>query len=337
MKVCFFSSPIGLGHVTRDIAIAEYLDVKPSFVTGGGAARLLQKLGMDVRDVYTPPPFSTSNGTLQNQTRWLWEYYRYYRDCKGVAQKIITDGRPDVIVSDEDFASLAVAQDEGIPSVLITDILETRFTGGLASLVEKKMNKSMRSIMQKCDLVILPEHGKNHGNTRRVGPIVRKVGDSRDGLRKKFSFGKKTIVVSIGGTDAGVFLIEAVLRHAAGTDADVVIVSGPEVTKKFPGAQNMGFVENLHEVILAADVLVSLAGRSTIDEARAYGTPAIFIPIRGHFEQEDNAKREGFAHGDIGRLGELLAEKLQEGRGSMHAGGAETAAGLINHTVGSNA
>ncbi|RNJ75574.1 MAG: UDP-glucuronosyltransferase [Nitrosopumilus sp. D6] len=336
MKVCFFSSPIGLGHITRDIAIAEYLNETPDFVTGGGAAELLRRLNMDVLDAYTPPSFSTSNGTLQNQTKWLWKYYRYYKDCKKTAQKIITDYKPDMIVSDEDFASLAVAQDKGIPSVLVTDILETRFTRGLASLVEKRMNQSMREIVQKCDLVILPEHGKDDGNIKRVGPIVRSIRDSRDELRKKFSFEKKTIVVSIGGTDAGVFLIECALEAAKGIDADVVIVSGPRVARKFPNAQNMGFVENLHEVIFAADVLVSLAGRSTIDEARAYGTPAVFIPIRNHFEQEDNAKREGFAHSDIGRLGELLAEKLQKGRSPTQAGGAEAAAGLINH-IRSNA
>ena len=38
------------------------------------------------------------------------------------------------------------------------------------------------------------------------------------------------------------------------------------------------------------DLVVSLAGRSTIDESRVYGTPGIFIPIKDHFEQEQNAK-----------------------------------------------
>ena len=56
-----------------------------------------------------------------------------------------------MVVSDEDFASLANAQDMGIRTVLVTDILETRFTGGLASLVEKRMNKSMRNIMGKAE------------------------------------------------------------------------------------------------------------------------------------------------------------------------------------------
>ena len=38
-----------------------------------------------------------------------------------------------------------------IPTILITDILETRFAKGLASIIEKKMNKSMQEIIKKCE------------------------------------------------------------------------------------------------------------------------------------------------------------------------------------------
>lgn len=44
MNECnFFSSPIGLGHVTRDIAIARNLqEFSINFITGSGAAKMLQ-------------------------------------------------------------------------------------------------------------------------------------------------------------------------------------------------------------------------------------------------------------------------------------------------------
>ena len=91
----------------------------------------------------------------------------------------------------------------------------------------------------------------------------------------------------------------------------------------------MGFVENLHEVIFAADLLISLAGKSTIDEARAYGTPGIFIPIKDHFEQEDNAKNEGFVFEDIDRLESLILEKLEEKRKQVNTDGAKKASSII--------
>ena len=74
----FFSSPIGLGHVTRDIAIVNNLkDIPIDFVTGSGAVKILKILEFKVNDVYSPPPFSVKNGELNNLTKWLWNYYQY--------------------------------------------------------------------------------------------------------------------------------------------------------------------------------------------------------------------------------------------------------------------
>ena len=328
----FFSSPIGLGHVTRDIAITEnFENISTNFITGSGAAKILQKLNYNVQDVYNPPSFVIQNGTLRNPAKWLWNYYRYYRDCKKISEKILQQDRPNLLISDEDFASLTVAQNMKIPTVLITDVLETRFTKGIASIIEKQMNKSMQEIINKCNTVIFPENGKDEDNIKRVGPIVRQTNNTREELRKKFSFEKKTIIISIGGTDAGLFLIEKALEAILkiNQDIEIILVSGPAVSKKFQNVKNLGFVDNLHELIFAADVLISLAGKSTIDEANAYGTPAIFIPIKGHFEQEDNAKEEGFDFEDINRLEELILEKLESKRTPMNTEGAKTASEII--------
>ena len=328
----FFTSPIGLGHVTRDIAITSYFDgISTDFVTGGGAAKILTKINLKVQDVYHPPSFVIQNGTLKNSARWLWNYYRYYKECKNIAQKIIQEDKPNLVISDEDFASLAIAQDMEIPTVLITDVLETRFTKGLASFVERKMNKSMQEIVKKCDVVIVPEKGENQGNIRRVGPIVRKTDLTREQLREKFSFHKKTIVISIGGTDAGLFLIEKALDVISkiSQDVEIVLVSGPSVDKKFENVRNVGFVENLHELVFASDLIISLAGKSTIDEANSYGTPAIFIPIKDHFEQEDNAREQGFVFEDINRLEELIFKKLEEKRNQTNGNGAKIASEII--------
>ena len=328
----FFSSPIGLGHVTRDIAIAnDFENISTNFVTGSGAARILEKMNFKVQDVYNPPSFIIENGTLKNPAKWLWNYYQYYRDCKNISEKIIQKDNPALVISDEDFASLTVAQSMKIPTVLITDVLETHFTKGLTSFIEKKMNKSMQEIIQKCDIVIFPENGDNTDNIKRVGPIVRQTNLTREELRRKFSFDKNTIVISIGGTNAGVFLIEKALEVISkmNQDVEIVLVSGPAVDKKFENVRNLGFVDNLHEIIFAADLVISLAGKSTIDEANAYGTPAIFIPIKGHFEQEDNAKEQGFVFEDINRLDELIVKKLEEKRTPVNTDGAKIASEII--------
>ena len=328
----FFSSPIGLGHVTRDIAIADnFENISTNFVSGSGAAKILKNLDFKVQDVYNPPSFIVENGTLKSPAKWLWNYYQYYKDCKKISQKILQEDNPNLVISDEDFASLTVAQKMKIPTVLITDVFETRFTKGLASFIEKKMNKSMQEIIKKCDIVILPENGNDQENIKKVGPIVRQTNFSREELRKEFSFNKKTIVISIGGTDVGLFLIEKALKSISkiNQDIEVVLVSGPAISKKFEDVRNLGFVDNLHELIFAADLIISLAGKSTIDEANAYGTPAIFIPIKSHFEQEDNAREEGFVFDDIKRLDVLILEKLEQKRNRVNTDGAKNASNII--------
>ena len=63
----FFSSPIGLGHVTRDMAIASnFENISTKFVTGNGAAKILKNLDFRVEDVYIPPQFIVENGMLKN-------------------------------------------------------------------------------------------------------------------------------------------------------------------------------------------------------------------------------------------------------------------------------
>ncbi|MBC8516850.1 MAG: UDP-glucuronosyltransferase [Nitrosopumilus sp.] len=332
----FFSSPIGLGHVTRDIAIENnFQNITTNFVTGGGAAKILKNLHLQVQDVYNPPLFIIENGTLKNPAKWLWNYYQYYRDCKNISKKILQKENPNLVISDEDFASLTIAQEMKIPTVLITDVLETHFTKGIASFIERKMNKSMQEIIKKCDVVIFPENGKDEDNIKRVGPIVRQTNYTREELRKKFSFVKKTIIISIGGTNAGIFLIEKAVDVISkiNQDIEVVLVSGPAVTKEFENVRNLGFVNNLHELIFASDVVISLAGKSTIDEANAYGTPGIFIPIKGHFEQEDNAREQGFDFEDINRLKELILEKLEVKRNQINTDGAKVASKIIQKII----
>jgi UDP-N-acetylglucosamine--N-acetylmuramyl-(pentapeptide) pyrophosphoryl-undecaprenol N-acetylglucosamine transferase len=329
----FFCSPIGLGHATRDIAIAQLFDKNSTkFVTGSSAAKLFVEYGFSVNDSYKPPKFDVQNGMLQGSLKWLWKYYQYYKDCKKIAAEFVKNQNPRLVVSDEDFASLTVAQQRGIPSILITDILQTNFTKGISSLVEKKMNQSMKDIITKCNAVIMPEFGKDYENIRRVGPIVRTTDYTRDELRKKFSFTKKTITVSVGGTSAGKFLVKKtidVFSKLKG-DLELIVVSGPSLELSSEhNIRNLGFVKNLHEIIYASDLVISLAGKSTIDEARAYGTPGIFIPIKNHFEQEDNARQEGYSYEDIFRLESLISEKLESKRETVKADGAKKACEII--------
>ena len=337
VDITVFSNPNGLGHVTRNFAITQHLSgISTKFVSAKGAAQYLREVGVTVEETIECPKLDVQNGRLMNQTKWLWKFYKYYKECKEIALRVIEEENPRLVLSDEDYAALDVAQKKKISSIAITNALDLRFTKGFGRLIEKKMDKGMQDILKKCDVVIVPLKGTDHDNLRYVGPIVRTINETREELRQKFSFTKKTIVVSVGGTDAGSFLIEKTVEALSKIEDDVelVIVSGPLVNKDFGKTlRNLGFVNNLHEIIFAADLIICLAGSSTVSESKTYGTPGIFIPVKGHFEQEDNAKREGFSYDDLERLDSLILQKLDEKRNPQKNEGAKIAAEIIKKYV----
>jgi UDP-N-acetylglucosamine--N-acetylmuramyl-(pentapeptide) pyrophosphoryl-undecaprenol N-acetylglucosamine transferase len=244
------------------------------------------------------------------------------RNCKGYLKKSLG-----LIISDEDFALIAIGKEMKRKCVLITDIIEARFTDGTASFIEKKMNKEMQKMIQACDCIIIPEIGNDKDNIRYVRPIVRQVSADRSTLRKRFDFNKKIILVTVGGTDAAKYLLEkAMVAHRnLKSDSELVIIAGPSLNLPIPlEYRNLGFMSNLHELIYSADLVISLAGRSTMDKSIVYDTPGIFIPIKNHFEH--SAARLGYKYDDIFRPESLIEEKLSKRNKTLGASGAQRAA-----------
>ena len=325
--ILFFASPIGLGHATRDIAICEELKSltreKISVITGSPAFDIFLKYGYSTENVYNPEKFDIDNlMQLHSPLKWLFKYYMYYRRCKQIAADFVDKNRDGLIISDEDFASIAIGEKKNCKRVVITDLLETHFVNGIFSRIESRMNKSMQNMLKKCNRVIIPDFGEDVDNISYVGPIVRKLSNPhRNQLRKKLGIEKVTILISVGGTSAGRYLIEKALSAYKNLlvemDIDLIVALGPSLSKlenNYTIFRNIGFVHNLHEYIYASDLVISLAGRSTIDESLVYGTPGIFIPIKDHFEQEQNARKLGYSYGDISRLETLMREAIETGR-----------------------
>lgn len=333
--IYFFSSPIGLGHITRDFAIAQRImecsnNSKFNFVTGSTAYQFMKKVlmqwpscGLSSLDLYFPPQFSIHNGELKHTFLWLLNYLLYYKRCKSTAINLLLSYSIDsdvkeFVISDEDFASLAVCKEKGISNVFITDILNTEFVRTpIISLFERYLNYSMQKLLSYSKCVIIPEIGDNKDNIFYVGPIVRDITIERNLLRQKLGLDKKTVLITTGGTNSGQSLTNKALLALSEFknkfDFDVLVFTATEIKpskKELDWHKNMGFVTNIHEYIYASDLVISLAGKSTIDECFAYGTPGIFIPIKSHFEQEERAKNLGFSADDVNNLKPIFAEYL---------------------------
>jgi UDP-N-acetylglucosamine--N-acetylmuramyl-(pentapeptide) pyrophosphoryl-undecaprenol N-acetylglucosamine transferase len=333
----FFTSPIGLGHITRDIAIWEKMvslskkNTDITLITGLKAYDFASaytktqtdRLSLEALNLYSPPKFFVSNGVLKYNFLWLLKYIMYYKRSKSLVRNLLTltkrlETNSSMIISDEDFASVAVAKDLGRPSLLITDVLYTNFINSkMLSRVETFLNNSMHKLMLSCNCIIVPELGDNKNNIIYVGPIVREILSSREELRRRFLLHRKTILITTGGTYAGGYLVKKVLRVLQTLlnkfDFELILsypYELPDLGFEAHNLRNVGFVQNIHEYIFAVDLVISLAGKSTIDECNVYGTPGIFIPIKNHFEQEERAKKFGFSFEDIFRLEKILEEHL---------------------------
>jgi UDP-N-acetylglucosamine:LPS N-acetylglucosamine transferase len=93
---------------------------------------------------------------------------------------------------------------------------------------------------------------------------------------------------------------------ARGHAPRAVAIASERVSLKQGEVYHLWCVRDLQNLVAAADLAASQAGKSTADEAFSPGTPIIAIPLNSHFEQEENAKALGFAQDDFKRLGSLI-------------------------------
>jgi UDP-N-acetylglucosamine--N-acetylmuramyl-(pentapeptide) pyrophosphoryl-undecaprenol N-acetylglucosamine transferase len=337
MRILWPSNPIGLGHATRDVALARALlekhpDLDITFVSGEGGAEMFRSAGFKVRSDLKPLPYFEKDGVVSKHTAWFLLYYRQYKKTKKIMAHVLAQERPDAVISDEELATVPVAKARGLPVLMVTDITGAKFAErGLRKKLEARLNKGMWDVLCLCDRVVIPESPEDFDDPRPpnavlTGPVVRATKRSRDSIRAKAGFTGPTVLACGGGSEHGSFLlrraVEAVGRLWDGKSwPSLHVVRGPRVPPLGLSAAWLtehGFVPDMHEWVYAADCVVTTAGKSTMDEARFYGTPFIAIPIKNHFEQEPAAKRHGTKYEDSepGELAPLIRRKLEGPRGT---------------------
>ena len=95
------------------------------------------------------------------------------------------------------------------------------------------------------------------------------------------------------------------------------------------GIFDLGVVSDGQNLVAAADVVVSTAGKSTIDEAASFGTPLVAVPIQNHSEQLRNAAALGFSPDDRTRLPQLIAARIGRRQRQAEFDGARKTSQLI--------
>jgi UDP:flavonoid glycosyltransferase YjiC (YdhE family) len=333
----------GLGHATRSVALARALverheDLYFLFLAGSPALDFAVASGFDALTMPPAPDFPARDGVLQPVWRWYRDYARYLRTAGRFVRKEADWDYYRFIISDSELASVRDSVRHRVPTALILNEFARDFAKDpLSRPVEAFGNFWLSRLARRIDMILVVDRGPDWPNVHRIGPIVRPPSASREKLREDLVFRKKTILVTAGGTAIGAFLLKAAVEAFQALhleDTSMVVVSGPKLkANPAPGVYTYGFLPNLQDFVLAADLVITTAGKGTVNEALAFGTPVIAIPPKGHAEAERNAATLGYRYEDAIRLRELIPEKLALGRLPPQPTGNEDAVRLLSDFV----
>jgi UDP-N-acetylglucosamine--N-acetylmuramyl-(pentapeptide) pyrophosphoryl-undecaprenol N-acetylglucosamine transferase len=313
-RILYGVSPIGLGHASRAAAVGLKLREKglePVFATGGPASGFLASYGFDVRDVVTEPTPSERGGRMRYPALWYLRYWSGYRSTRSRMESLIDSTRPEAIVGDEEFSCVSLAIERGIRHALISDELELGFAQtGVSRYVEKRVDAWYKDLQRRASSILVPDFGEDRGNVHFVSPVVRELTTTRERVRSALGVepSRGMVLLSASGSGIGRFLLDrvvAAMKKLALPGVDL-FVTGLPAGPPHDGTRYLGFQRDNQDLVSAADLVVSTAGKSIIDEAASYGSPIIAIPIENHSEQERNASALGFTHADLGRLPQLI-------------------------------
>jgi len=317
-RILYGVSPIGLGHATRSLVLSAELKRRGAevrFFSGGKAAEFIRDRGFAVDDIVEDPVPHISNGEMSRVALWYVRSWVANRRTVPRTLRVMDVYRPDLVVCDEEFTGIIAAGDRNVKRVFIADELSLGFARTwIARKLEARVDRWYRGLQASVDLLLVPEHGVDEGNRRFVGPIVRATTRSPAETRKAYGLpAGRMVLFATSGSGLG---REFALRvrdslGAAGLVGVCLAVTGNRGRKiEGEGVYDLGVVPDNQNLVAAADLVVSTAGKSTIDEAAAAGTPIIALPIRHHAEQERNAAALGYTHDDSSNLPELIRKKI---------------------------
>jgi UDP-N-acetylglucosamine--N-acetylmuramyl-(pentapeptide) pyrophosphoryl-undecaprenol N-acetylglucosamine transferase len=331
-------SPIGFGHASRSVAIGlklREMSLEPEFATGGPAVRFLQSYGFKVHDVVSEPNPSESEGEMKMATLWYLRYWLGYRSTSRRMADLVTRLSPSLVVGDEEFSSVSLAMQRGISHAMISDELQLGFArSAIARRVEARVSEWYADLQRSVCNLLVPSFGTDSGNIHYMTPVTREVTKPREAVRAEHGLPLESSVILLSSSGSGMkpFLLhkslEAFRKVCKSSDMFATTgVGGPRI--QAGNVRELGIVRDNQNLIASVDLVISTAGKSTIDESASSGTPIIAIPIKNHVEQERNAGELGLVFEDKDRLEELIPKLLGKRSLPAHYSGAQRTADYL--------
>ncbi len=318
MKILITTCGVGIGHASRDLALAEYLKNNGhtvEFASYGSGLKYLKEYDFKT---YTLPRmnFEGEDGNINVEESIKQSKDIPFTFIKSMYKesRIIKKSKPDIVICDSHYSMPITAKFLHVPCYIITNDLTFGFSQNThmksIQYFEKSIRRFIIEITKSCKKIMVPDvpgvieiPKELRYKTEYIGPLlhydINKI-KTKEELRNRHNIGldEKVIVVTIGGSEFGKVLIRDICQISQDILADKIIVfTGLEVnSNEFDNFDKekviiKQFTHNLVEWMKLSDLTITLAGHTTSMELLSIKQPNIMLPIKNHAEQERNAQR----------------------------------------------
>lgn len=315
MRILITSFGVGIGHASRDLALARKLRQAGHEVIFASFGSGYNYLKMNRQETYDMPTmnFQADEGeiNIKDTVKESKDIPYVFIKTMYKEARIIRQIKPDVIIADSTYTSPITAKFLNIPCFIITNDLTFGFSDSTESMsikyFEKSIRKFIKEITRGCKKILIPDiagtvelPSKLEGKTEYIGPLLHKNPDeieSKTLLRKKYNFNDDDVIIllTVGGSEFGEVLIKNICGISKDINCDrIIIFTGLEIKTEDFNINDTDkiiikdFTPYLVDWMQISDLTIALAGHTTSMELISIKKPNILIPLKNHVEQQKN-------------------------------------------------
>ncbi len=328
MKVYFSVMGIGLGHITRCLAITKHLqkyDIDCVFSSYGKASDIAAKEGFKS---YNSKPLmwnQTINGDVDFETTFMKSFLTFKQMASHFKDERIRikKEKPDLIVADSRYSIIPASKVAKAPRIYITNqptvfLPEPKKTNKNIILpLQKISNWFNYRVLSGHDKILLPDFPQPYSISTKhmsfnrapkkfkkkidfVGPIASNRPEHTTEKRvrevcEKYNVepGKFVYIAFSGPGRVKKEIHDAIFDLFPDYNTPAIMGSGSTGAFRIHEKGNLylvdGWIKERAELLDACSIVISRAGLSTLSEIVAFGKKTIVIPQSNQPEQESNA------------------------------------------------
>ena len=316
MRILITSFGVGIGHASRDLALARKLEQEGYEIIFASFGSGYNYLKINQQEVHMMPTmnFQADEGeiNIKDTVKESKDIPFIFIKTMYKEAKIIREIKPDLIIADSTYTSPITAKFLNIPCFIITNDLTFGFSDSTESMsikyFEKSIRKFIKEITRGCKKILIPDvpetveiPSKLKNKTEFIGPLLHKSPDeieTKQVLRKKYNFkeDETIILLTVGGSEFGKVLINNICEISDNINCDrIIIFTGLEIgMDEFSNDDDKiiikEFTPYLVDWMQVSDLVIALAGHTTSMELVSIKKPNILIPLKNHIEQKRNIK-----------------------------------------------